>query len=201
MPSGNNYQFRHNSDWVRGFHQRLLSNKLVPVALLTWKREEYSRVTILTLCFDWSMAIGESSDSSTRICRKGIFLLLTIWLTVSFNKETSFCDYSRPGQFTWKIIDWQYNPSSHNTYFLLDILVCSIDFLRVTRYYGEPEGRVKIQMISKNIHTAILHTKMSNKRINYYPTATYFHLNLEKSLFSKLSRHFEVVRECSDYWF
>ena len=43
--------------------------------------------------------------------------------------------------------------NTSNTYILLDILVCSIAniFLRVVQYFGEPEGRVKIQMMSKNL--------------------------------------------------
>ena len=37
-------------------------------------------------------------------------------------------------------------------YILLDVLLCSIVFLRVVPHFGEPVGRVKIQTTSKNSH-------------------------------------------------
>ena len=48
------------------------------------------------------------------------------------------------------------------------------------QYFGEPEGRVKIQMMSKKF-TAILHTKMSNKRYLKYVRLPF--------LFSKWNRN------------
>ena len=41
----------------------------------------------------------------------------------------------------------------HNKYILLDVLVCSIavNFYEYMQYFGDPKGRVKIQMMSKNL--------------------------------------------------